>query len=201
MNGTNLIPPERMASKRRRLRLRAWVLACCLYGVALAAGVAAGYSLYCRDDRQAVSELESLSRQAQATTNTIRDLQDSLAKAQAALDVSREIGSRPDWSYLLVALAGQLGDEVVLNGCRLEPCGPGRDGPAGASAGAEQGSSLALREYELTLNGYGQSQAAISQFVLRLEGIDLFRQVRLTKSNRQPFMGGEAVAFCIACLI
>jgi hypothetical protein len=51
----------------------------------------------------------------------------------------------------------------------------------------------------LTITGYGRSQAAVSHFVLRLEEAQLFDQVTLIKTSREPFAASDAYAFQIEC--
>jgi len=204
MISANLIPAKKLARKRCRSHLRVWIFICCVYGLLLLEGTVIGYGLWYRDDKALAGQVEALSQEIKNATRSIRDAQSRLAEAQAALAASREVRSQPDWSILLATLARQLRDEVVLNGCKLTPV---KSGPPAEGGNTEPGASepreapLAQRNYQLTLSGLGRTQTAVSKFVLRLEHIDLFSEVRLTKSNRRPFLGGEAVAFRIDCSI
>ncbi len=51
----------------------------------------------------------------------------------------------------------------------------------------------------LSISGLGRSQPAVSQFVLRLEAMHLFARVTLLDTNRETFLGGEALGFRIDC--
>ena len=49
--------------------------------------------------------------------------------------------------------------------------------------------------------GCGQSQTAVSNFVLRLERTELFDQVKLIGTSRRPFLSGSAVEFQVECFL
>ena len=53
---------------------------------------------------------------------------------------------------------------------------------------------------QLELLGLGLSQQAVSEFVLRLEEMTLFRQVKLIETRREPYLESEAIAFRIVCV-
>jgi hypothetical protein len=47
----------------------------------------------------------------------------------------------------------------------------------------------------------GRSQAAVSQFVLRLEQLGLFDRVTLLDTRREPFGADSAVGFRAVCIM
>jgi hypothetical protein len=96
----------------------------------------------------------------------------------------------------LLPLAQDAARQIVLSSCALEPL---REGVAPPSATAAQSAAATQPKYTLVLTGMGRSQAAISQYVLRLEQTGLFDRVTLIESKRGPFAGGEAVSFRIGC--
>ena len=53
----------------------------------------------------------------------------------------------------------------------------------------------------LRLAGVGRSQAAVSQFVLRLEQLGLFDRVTLLDTRREPFGADSAVGFRAVCIM
>jgi Tfp pilus assembly protein PilN len=51
----------------------------------------------------------------------------------------------------------------------------------------------------LYVSGYARSQAAVSQFVLRLDELDVFERVDLLKSGREAMFDGDAIGFQVQC--
>jgi Tfp pilus assembly protein PilN len=99
------------------------------------------------------------------------------------------VGKQPDWSILLALLASTLEDEIVLRSVRL------------VSGAAEEGDQREAGAPNLDFAGLGQSQAAVSRFVLRLEEISLFRSVKLLDTRREPFLDGHAITFRVECVL
>jgi hypothetical protein len=200
MTTANLIPAGRRQAKRRRARTCVWAGACTAYAVVLLAGYGVCQALWGGTDRGVDEELRKAGTAAQTSARQTLALNRSLERARLALQANRAVGSQPDWSALLALLAQNLGDELVLNHCRLKPA---RVLPAATPAGSAEGTPASPaekpRHFALEIEGYARSQAAVSQFVLRLEGTGLFNQVRLVKSNREPFLVGKAVAFRVEC--
>ena len=95
---------------------------------------------------------------------------------------------------------------IVLSHCELLPVSDAASVvPAAGAANGSPATSLAPAvthsRYTLALSGMGRSQAAISQYVLRLENTGLFDRVTLIESKLAPFGGGEAVSFRIGCTL
>ena len=57
------------------------------------------------------------------------------------------------------------------------------------------------RSFLIRLVGYARSQAAVSQFVLRLEAAGLFDRVTVMRTAREPFLDDQAIAFHLQCLL
>ena len=198
MTSFNLIPTRRLEVKSRRARMRTWIIACTAYAV----GIVGAYALYqstsegpdvalADDITKAAAETEKWDRQ-------VRMLRGKVGKARLTLEANRAVGEQPDWAVVLALLAKNLDDDLVLKRCKLEPEAvekskkPTKGEPAPAPK---------PKRYILDISGFGRSQKAISQFVLRLEGSTLFEKVTAVKTNREAFMAGKAMAFQIRCLL
>lgn len=215
MVSVNLIPRDRLTRKRRRARLRMWIALCSAYALILTAGLSLACMVWGSDDAALGGELQAVVGEVEDSQRSIDELRGWLSEAQAALDASDAMANHPDWSALLIILARQLGDDVVLDNCLLTPSRldrsggasrriPSPRGPRDEARAASPGSpprdaASGKQRYELKLRGFGRTQNAVSQFVLRLERIELFHEVRLIKCNRQPFLDGHAVAFEVEC--
>jgi hypothetical protein len=134
-------------------------------------------------------------------------VKDELTLAEATLRASRSISEQPDWSALMALLAAKAGDEIVLKTCLVRP----RDldhavaSPRSQGQGAVDGATGATQpppaepSMVLGLSGLGLSQAAVSQFILRLEGTRLFAKVTLIDTSRASFERMDVVGFRIEC--
>jgi Tfp pilus assembly protein PilN len=204
MGDINLIPADRLTKKRYRARLHLWTLVCGVYLICLAALVLSG-RFFCGAANDPIKkEIESTAERIERYSSTIQELQTKLAKATAELEASKAISCQPDWSKLLVLLSGELGEEVVLRNCQIVMLNNGRNVKNNLRelfSSSDPAALLAERRYKLDLSGYGRTQTAVSQFVLRLERMRIFDSVRLINSNREAFLSNEAVAFSIECSI
>jgi Tfp pilus assembly protein PilN len=211
----NLIPSHRRRARRRHVRIRRWIAAGTMYAAAMLA-LGAVCRLTAGGPEPAVAdELAKLSHVMKTTNQSMAELSRQLGEAQATLNLSRAIGSEPDWSQLLSLLAQSLGQDVVLNSCQLEPApasavragqavkaaaaGVGTGGVSAATA--EASSACRPVRYRLRISGRGRSQAAVSEFVLRLEQTKLFDQVLPPKTNRETFLRKDAIAFWVECVL
>jgi Tfp pilus assembly protein PilN len=51
----------------------------------------------------------------------------------------------------------------------------------------------------LSVSGYARSQAAVADYVLRLEELGLFRQVQLLQTTQLSTTDGTVVSFNLSC--
>ena len=205
MISSNLIPAERLARKKIRKRLRLWSAVAVGYVLALAVVLAACYAAWGGNDHAAMAqELAASKQQVNGSAAAIENMKTQVVDVQAALKTVETIGHQPDWSTLLTLLSHELGQDVVLQACQLAP-GDGSSAKQGqqdtTQSPAVTDRPLGQMTYKLALTGFGRTQQAVSQFVLNLEGVEIFKEVRLVKSNRQPFLAGQAVAFRIECIM
>jgi hypothetical protein len=192
MIAVNLMPAWRRQQRRRRARRWWWTVIASIYAVLLAF-VYVGWRVAWADDDSDVSQQLALVRgDIEATDKAIAQLRAEVRKRKMTLQVTDSIAGQPDWSILLALPAKLRGDDVVLNRCDLDTGGR----PPTALPGAPSASPLLFR-----VQGFGRTQAAVSHFALRLEHTGLFQSVTLLKSNREPFLSNEAVAFRIECVL
>ena len=203
MSDFNLIPNHRLARKRRRARMRIWAIVCSVYVVGLTAAVVVAGILFSGQDQDIAHQLAVTSEQIDTHNASMLEARRELAEATTQLEIWRVLKSQPNWSKLLVRLSEELGSALVLSQCQLSACDPQYE-PLSKDLGRwlssrPLGSLLSESKYNLTLGGYGRTQEAVSQFVLRLEDMGLFDVVRLINSKRQAFLEMEAVSFRIEC--
>lgn len=129
------------------------------------------------------------------------EMREDAAPAQALLEqgmsgVSASLGAPHGLDRVFAPALEDATKQIVLSSCELTPIAE-----VAAPAGASIAQNLAATQprYALALSGAGRSQAAISQYVLRLEQTGLFNRVTLIESRKAPFARGEAITFRIGC--
>lgn len=222
MKSVNLIPAARLNARRRRAHVRRCIAGCSGYAaLALAAGLTC-HGVWGRADESLPVRLADAQAVVERSAHDLAATTADLDAAQSTLRASRSIAEQPDWSLLMKLLAIKEGDEIVLRECLVQPANPGAARQEAADKqreservreAAARGSKPAARRGQpapgdagpvepsmvLSISGLGQSQPAVSQFVLRLEAMHLFSRVTLLDTNRETFLGGEALAFRIDC--
>ena len=207
MNGVNFIPRQRRQASARRARLRAWTIGAAAYALLCVVAIAVSGTIDVAEDPAVAMDLAQLPAQIDSSQRSLTTLKAQLAEAQAKLDAARAVAHQPDWSVLLGLLAQSVGDDIVLTTCRLEAehtsdrtatrppgSGVGRGADAGASAAPAPAVGPGSR-FTLELAGLGRTQAAVSQFVLRLERLGLFERVTIVKTGREVFGEHESIGF------
>ena len=205
MGDINLIPPARIAKRRRKARIRLWTAICGIYLLSLTV-LALWAHVFWRDtDNSAIEELAFTAQRIEGYNAKISALQKMLAQAKAELEAGQVISCQPDWTKLLVLVGDELKEDVVLGNCQLVTTSrkdeKATNGLQYLLASSSPREYMAERQYKLALSGYGRTQTSVSQFVLRLEQMRMFDTVELANSRRQTFLNSEAVTFNIECSI
>jgi hypothetical protein len=165
-------------------------MACAGYVLALVAGYGVCYAWAGQGTTKDLSgELADMTAKTQEARSTAERLHRQIVTAQSRLEADRAVGNQPDWSILLSSIAADLKDDIVLRQCRLSPIND-RPGSAASSAG---------RAFVFQMEGYGRSQDAVSEFVLRLERKGLFDEVKLVRTSREPLLSEIAINFRLDC--
>jgi hypothetical protein len=121
----------------------------------------------------------------------------SAAKSRQELDTAQALAQQPDWSLMFDLTARSMGDNVVLQSCRLEPLGLLDKGPKGIDKKTDN----ALRPATMDLAGFAKAQSDMSDYMLRLEKLGIFNKVRLIRTTPQTFLGDKAASFRLECIL
>jgi hypothetical protein len=161
---------------------------------------------YVKVDPTVKEKLVEAAKEVDRAGKGIVAVKEQLALADATLRASRSISEQPDWSALMALLAAKAGDEIVLKTCLVRPKDPDRQvdtrsqGPGALEGGARAAQPPpAEPSMVLGLSGLGLSQAAVSQFVLKLEATGLFAKVTLIDTSRAALERTDAIAFRLEC--
>jgi Tfp pilus assembly protein PilN len=197
--GINLIPLPRLEVMARRRRVHRWLAAAGAYAVILIVGYTMCVASAGSDVDATGAALEKTNRRIDDLNRALESLRPQLAEAQTKLVVARTVGDQPDWSLLLTVISSTLDEEIVLNNARLDMS------DATIAAGRQSGAPTSRpstdpgAKFTVGLQGFARSQAAVTQFVLRLERLGLFDRVEMMNSSRQPFGSADATGFRIEC--
>jgi Tfp pilus assembly protein PilN len=193
MNGVNLIPLGRREAKANKAHLLKLASALVIYGALLLGGYFLCIRYVALDSQPLDSEIRTVAAGLNASSCQVLVLTEELDKAQQKLQAAQAVGQQPDWGSVLRAVAQNLGDQIVLDLCRLQKVPPVSQSPANDEV--LDGSFL------LEVSGWAKAQADVSAYVLRLEQTGLFGKVKLVKTTRQLFLGQQAVAFRLECIL
>jgi hypothetical protein len=199
----NLMPAPRRQAKACRTRIRQWLVVGVAYTVMLATICIVCHRTWGLGPDPLADEISQTTDRIRTSGRTIAILQKQLVASRWKLDTFKGVGQQPDWSVVLTLLADGLGNEVVLSGCQLDEIMIPLDSNAGstpppAPPGARQEKAQKMA-FVLSVSGFGRSQTAVSQFVLRMERSGLFDNVRLVSTVREPFLNAKAISFRLKC--
>jgi hypothetical protein len=193
MKSVNFLPAYRVVARQRRRRMRRWAATIAVSLVLELAGIACGYGLWCGGQIVLSKEEDHAAATIQSADRAIRMLQGELATQEATLKANQILEGQPDWSRLLALIARSLGDGVIIRRCELKPAP--REGPVTtASAQAKEADA-----YVLKVNGIGRAVADVLQFAGELERSGIFDQIRLIKTDVEPFLSGTATSYEMEC--
>ena len=198
MNNINLIPAPRREAKAHRAHVVKWITGLSAYALILVLGYCVSGRFAMADSRAMNQESRHLSFVQDASRKMVQALQQELTQARQKLQTSKVLGQQPDWGSLMSLLAKNMGDDVVLDFCRLQRVTPEA---APIKSDVPTPAAPATPQLLLELGGFAQSQADVSQYVLRLEKTGLFNKVKIIKTSREAFRDGKAVAFRLECLV
>jgi Tfp pilus assembly protein PilN len=202
MARVNLLPRSRRHAAAARKRVRRWSWVAAGYAMVLLAGYAACAAALSVDGDDHALMLEKTMRQIDELNNANAALTAQMGEAHVKLSVARTIGDQPDWSLLLAIISSAVDDQIVLTSTKLDAATGVDAQPTSRPSTNDKTAALALPvRMSFSLNGMARSQAAVSQFVLRLERLGLFERVDLARSNRQSVGTTEANVFRIDCLL
>jgi hypothetical protein len=201
MTGINLIPARRTEARQRRLWRGRCVVTCAGYVSLVATLIVAARAVLDQGDAGLPALLTTAATEMERTSASLATTRRELDATESLLRSSRAIAEQPDWSGLLGLLAVKAGDQVVLRTVAVRP----RETPAAVAAkpAAKVGAKPAPPDPTLvvSLSGSSRSQAAASEFALRLEATGLFNRVTLLDTSRETFAELPLVSFRIECTL
>lgn len=203
MVSINLLPPSLMRKRVVRRRVRTWsVLVACALGAG-AIPVVMYQSARAQEDslrarRESVDgDRSSLQRELAQWTRSIQSLHTQLARADA-------LRSKRSWSTLLGMIGSCMPEGTWLTSLATDSPGAIKARPGaktGSTEKAENGDAAVRMEgaTSLTLQGFAVDLDDLYAFMSRLKATNLFSEVALIRSGREPVLAGQAVRFELQC--
>jgi Tfp pilus assembly protein PilN len=197
MYAANLLPATRRAARSTHTRIKLWSAIGAAYCALVIGGVALAHVILGAQYHNAAVDLEREDLHIKQLMADSLDLRKQLTGAVALRQSVREVTDQPDWSIILTALPSLGGDEMVLREVKLHPVETNVIVSATAKKDAKPQESL--REFTLEMKGVCKSQPGVAKFVLALQQANIFEEVKLVRTAREPFMDQMAVSFEVQC--
>ncbi len=178
----DLMPPVRKRARLVRRRVRQWV-----WTVALAASIVlpvAGFLHESADPGLMIQRNVAMTRLEESRAN-LRDIEARYEGLTHQRRISDLIAQRPEYTRLINAISGVVGDQIALNSISIDqPSTPG-------------GSPHAM----VTIDGLAHSQVDAQHLVVRLEDLEIYSSVSLARAQRHPTEVGDLVSFRIVAVL
>ncbi len=195
------MPAPRRQAKACRIRVRQWLAPSAAFAAMLVIVCITCHSTWGVNHDPYAGQSALTMERIGSSERTIQSLNKQLVASRWKLETCKGVGRQPDWSVMLKFLSEGLGNEMVLRSCELnEVMISGPERPAGTTSDSDV-PVPGRTAFVLHIEGFGRSQTAVSQFVLRLERSGMFDSVRLERTIREPFMETKAIAFHLKCTL
>lgn len=120
-----------------------------------------------------------------------------LVQQERELKAEQHLTSRPDWSAVLMLVARQFDENLMLAGLQLDDIKNNQVRSAlGPLAGDVPDDSVWL-----ILNGFAAVNSDVPGLIMRLESLGLFERVVMTGTQRGTFAGSARTTFTLACRV
>jgi Tfp pilus assembly protein PilN len=149
------------------------------------------------DNRGIEGQVSVADNHLKSAKSAMATLEAGAAKSRQELDTAQALAQQPDWSLMFDLTARSLGENVVLQSCRLEPLGLLDKAPKGTDAKTDN----TLKGARVDLAGFAKAQSDMSDYMLRLEKLGIFEKVRLIRTTPQTFLGDKASSFRLECIL
>jgi hypothetical protein len=164
----NLMPAARVQAGRRRKRVRAWLVAGCVYGLLL--GGVWGYSAFRAAQAGDVGdELRALNDRIDLTKANLKTVEGKLLVAKREAEAAMEVRVHPDMSILLRLIAVHASKEITLERIDLRP----------APVGSAKSDLAAPNGYVVRLSGLASSQNEVPRFARDLQDLGVFESISI----------------------
>lgn len=196
MHAVNLVPEHVVVTQHRRRRIRWWMAAAALAG--LAASIALG-RLFVLDQLARRTEAELVRRRAQET-ELLRRIADARGAQNEAAEQARAVAGLHRAHPLpanLLKLFVEVPPGVVLQDIEAAAPTVKQGAPHVApAAGATRRIDAPLR---LRVRGHAIAQADIDALIGAIEAKTMWGRVRLVRLQQDRYLGGEVAAFELEC--
>jgi Tfp pilus assembly protein PilN len=194
----DLIPPALHEKRRSHRRYRIWTLVAAVLIVSTG-----GIGTYISRQATRVFELRQRSVERHRETVQLRrtnvQLADDLEEAAQILHEAETLRDGHRWSRMVTFVAQHVPDSVLLVMMASDPPRTRSPRAMARANGAAEHTAEELSSATLTLRGYAMQHEDLAGFLRRLKNSSVFEAVTLHYSKREPFLGGEGVAFALTC--
>lgn len=185
MRPLNLMPPDLIRRMQGRRKQRQWCIAGTVYAIAVAVGTVIALPTH-SSTREIEAAIDATTSQSQHVALRITEAQAELKRISDEINLASRVSSGVPWSVLLKLLSTRLSEDMTLT--RLTLVGPPR---------VEKNTPEQV--YSLTIGGEAAHHQKVTAFVVSLEGLPVFDEVKLVKTVQSGDGDLVRVPFEIAC--
>jgi len=139
---------------------------------------------------QAQSRIESSKAQ-------LASLSARLVQQEREIKAEQHLTSRPDWSAVLMLVARQFDENLMMAGLQLDNIKNSRVRSALGPLAADVPDDSVW----LVVNGFAAANSDVPGLIMRLESLGLFERVVMTGTQRETFAGSAKTTFTLACRV
>lgn len=196
MISINLMPARRQEERMKCAYIQRWIAGGVAYCFVVLIVCVAVRLTAVTPNRDREYDLDEARQSVHSLNVAIQAIEAELEQGQSMLAATQDLANNPDWGLLLGFVGKLVSGDLVLREYQLEDAvQAGVINPAADVQGRPGGS------FQFVVKGWGRTQAAVTDFTLKLERIGLFENVKLLDSNLQPVGSSSAVSFTVQCIM
>ena len=198
MNQPDLTPSVYIKRTQTRLAIQRWTIpmaVCALLGfvpIVLENTQAEDPSGQLVQERVVQAESRLSNSQAEIKAITVQ-----LNQHKRELQAEQHLTERPDWSGVLMLVAAQFDQQLMMTGFQL---GDANDSNVRSALGTLS-RDISESSVWLILTGVAEANSNVPGLIDRLEKLGLFERVVMTGTQRESFAGGSRTTFTLACRV
>ncbi|MFK7789190.1 MAG: PilN domain-containing protein [Phycisphaeraceae bacterium] len=198
MSEPNLTPKPFIQQVQKRVAMRRWVAPVALCAFAALVSIFLEISKPADTSGQLAEERVSQAKQRIESNQALLKSQSSkLVQKERELQAEQHLTLRPDWGAVLVIVAQQFDENLMLAGLQLDDMKNSRVRSALGPIAEDVPDDSAW----LIISGLATANSDVSGLIMRLESLGLFERVVMTGTQRETFSGDARTTFTLACRV
>lgn len=198
MEQPDLTPSVYIKRSRTRVAIHRWMIPIVIAAIVAVVPVMLEHT-QAPDPSGKLAEERMLQAQSRLTKSQreITSLTAQLKQRQRELQAEQHLTRRPDWAGVMMLVAGQFDEKLMLTGIQLDDAKENNVRSAlGPLARDVKDDSVWM-----ILTGVAETNSDVPGLILRLEKLGLFERIVMTGTQRESFAGSARTSFTLACRV